>query len=244
MIQKTTTKTTRDDIMRAFWFHLDGFYGVTDEINDVKRLLNGMGSLSSRRTISLPFGADAQKKKTEKALFRLLRIGVISDYEVDFGARKFTVIVEPFELEQCKKLLLDYISAAQPAKSKIVARQLNEIESGNPKTGAFELSRILIEFIYDVVERSRRRMIQESVFLARSAYSDVDVRTRLLDYLQEGLGAERSISFSINRRFLLRVGINWSTSVRPPWMQENFVGFAFERWRRTQTIPDCFCVVL
>ena len=49
----------------------------------------------------------------------------------------------------------------------------------------------MIEFTYDVIERSRRRAIQESVLLARSAQSDAEIRTRLMDYLQEGLGAER-----------------------------------------------------
>ena len=42
-----------------------------------------------------------------------------------------------------------------------------------------------------MIERSRRRAIQESVLLARSAQGDAEVKTRLMDYLQEGLGSER-----------------------------------------------------
>lgn len=180
-----------DDITQALWFHLEAFDGVANEINDVERLLNEIGSLSSRNTVEIPFDSNNGENWQEKALIRLLRIGVISDYEVDFGAKTFKVATEPFEIEHCKIRLLDYISAAQPAKSKIIARQLDEIDSGNPKNGAYVLSCVLIAFIYDVIERSRRRMIQESVLLARSAYSDADVRARLLDYLQEGLGAEK-----------------------------------------------------
>ena len=184
-------RTTGDDVTRALWFHLEGFYGAADEVEDVKLRLDEIGGLSSRRTVDLPFDEDNVRKRKEKALYRLLRIGVISDYEVDFGAKKFTVIVEPFNYEDCKRRLLDYVYAAQPAKSKLLARELEAIVPANPHHAAYELARVLIEFIYDVIERSRRRMIQESVLLARRAHSDSDIRARLLDYLQEGLGAER-----------------------------------------------------
>ena len=123
-------KTTRDDITRALWFHLEGFYGAEGEVEDVERRLDEIGSLSSRRTVELPFDKDGERKRKEKALYRLLRIGVISDYEVDFGAGKFTVTVEPFDFEHCKRRLLDCVSAAQPAKSKLLARQFDAIVPG------------------------------------------------------------------------------------------------------------------
>ena len=184
-------RKTGDDVTRALWFHLEGFYGAEDEIKDVKLRLDEIGSLSSRRTVELPFDKDNERKRREKTLYRLLRIGVISDYEVDFGAQKFTIIVEPFDFEDCKKRLLDYVYAAQPAKSKLLARQLDAIVPDDNRHAACELTRVLIEFIYDVIERSRRRMIQESVLLARRSHRDEEIRARLLDYLQEGLGAER-----------------------------------------------------
>ena len=179
-----------DDVTRALWFHLQGFHGAQEEIEEIKQRLSELGSLSSRNTIELPFGEEERKSK-EKGLYRLLRIGVISDYEVDFGSRKFLATVEPFDFENCKKRLLDYIYAAQPAKSTLLAHRLDTILPNDSHHGAYELARVLVEFIYDVVERSRRRMIQESVLLARRAQNDGDIRARLLDYLQEGLGAER-----------------------------------------------------
>ena len=184
-------RATRDDVTRALWFHLQGFHGAADEVEDVKLRLDEIGRLSSRRTVELPFDRDNKIKRKEKTLYRLLRIGVISDYEVDFGARKFMVTVQPFDFVDCKRRLLDYVYAAQPAKSKLLARQLDAIVPASLHHAAYELARVLIEFIYDVIERSRRRMIQESVLFARRAHSDEDIRARLLDYLQEGLGAER-----------------------------------------------------
>ena len=60
---------------------------------------------------------------------------MISDYEVDFGAGRFIVTVEPFDFEHRKRRLLDCVSAAQPAKSKLLARQLDAIVPGLTATG-------------------------------------------------------------------------------------------------------------
>ncbi len=193
-------RKTSDDVTRAIWFHLQGFIGVEEEINGVEAMLSELGDFTSTKsTIELPLNNDnGTKTNQEKALCRLLRIGVISDYEVDFGAKKYIVTVEQFNLEKYKKRLLDYITAVQPAMAPIIADQLETIHSVSPHKSASSLARVLITFVYDTIERSRRRMIQESVLLARSALLEADdkhvdetIRTRLLDYLQEGLGAEQ-----------------------------------------------------
>ena len=184
-------RVTGDDVTRALWFHLQGFSGAEKEINEFNRILDEIGDLSVRRRVVLPFDKGDSGKDKEKAIYRLLRLGVIDDYEVDYGALQFVVHIEIFDLDRCKKCLLEYVHAAQPAKSKLLIRQLDTIDSGRPNAVAVILARILIEFAYDVIERSRRRMIQESILLARQAQHDKEIRARLLDYLQEGLGAER-----------------------------------------------------
>ena len=73
----------------------------------------------------------------------------------------------------------------------MLARRLDEIDTKNASEAALELAGHLIEFTYDVIERSRRRMIQEAVLLARQAKHNDEIRARLLDYLQDGFGAER-----------------------------------------------------
>ena len=185
-------RLTGDDVTRALFFHLLWFSGAEQEIDDVKSILDEIGDLSTPRPVPLPLEKDdAPKRIREKTICRLLKLGVINDYEVDYGSHKFIVQVEAFNLARCKQCLLDYARAAQPAKSKMIARRLNAIGSGRPYDVVLALARILIEFAYDVIERSRRRMIQESILLARQARDDTEIRGRLLDYLQEGFGAER-----------------------------------------------------
>lgn len=186
------SRRTNDDVIRALWFHLQSFNEIDQAIDDIKYVLKKLGDLSARRSVPLTYSRiDSDREKKEKAIYRLLRIGVVRDYETEYGRNRFLVHTDKFDLGRCRKSLIEYVHAAQPAKSKLFARRASAVESDSPSDAAFRLARMLIEFTYDVVERSRRRMIQESVLLARQAQDDEKIRVRLLDYLQEGLGAER-----------------------------------------------------
>lgn len=181
-----------DDVTNALWFHLKSFDGVSKELINLDRTIRELGDLRQRHQVKLPFWSDTDKSKgQERALYRLVRIGILEDYEVEFGSRHFAAYVRSFDQSICTKSLLDYIKAAQPAKAKVYLGRLENVSEGiSPSQYANELARILVEFTYDVVERSRRRMLQEAILLARSCTKDDDVRKRLLDYLHEGLGSE------------------------------------------------------
>ena len=182
---------TGDDVTRALWFHLQAFGGAGQEVDDAAKLIDTLGDLSASQRLAQPFDDDGDLKRQEKTIYRLLKLGVIRDYEIDFGGRQFVIHVSPFDLNGCRQRLIDYVRAAKPGKSQPFIRRANEINGGRPRDGALALTRMLIEFTYDEIERSRRRSILEAALLARHASSDAEIRKRLLDYLQEGLGAER-----------------------------------------------------
>ena len=184
-------RQTGDDVTRALWFHLQAFSGAGQEIDDAEKLIDSIGELSSSQRTDRPFGNDSDRKRQEKAIFRLLKLGVIRDYEVDFGGRKFVIHVNPFDFVKCRQRLLDYIHAAKPSKAKLYVPRASEINVDGPRDAALALTRMLIEFTYAEIEGSRRRSILEAVQLARQASGDSEIRRRLLDYLQEGFGAER-----------------------------------------------------
>jgi ATP-dependent DNA helicase RecQ len=180
-----------DDVTRTFWFHLNAFSGQEVELEHVQHVLNEINSIDITDTIELPFWhGEGKSKAQEKAIFRLVKMGLLQDYEVNYGSKILRVYVAPFDLERCKAILLDYVQAAQPGRVKAFSRDLSRISEGDSKKCALKLAELLILFTYDVIERSRRRTIQEAVLLARSATDDKEIRRRLLDYLQEGMGAE------------------------------------------------------
>ena len=184
-------RKTGDDVTRALWFHLQAFGGAGQEVDAVKELIDMIGNLASSQLKELPHGDDGDKKRKEKAIYQLLKLGIIHDYEVDFGGKKFIIHVNPFDLDRCRERLVEYVRAATPGKFKAFLRRANEIRPDGPRDAVLALTRMLVEFTYDEIERSRRRAIMEAVQLARHASSDSGIRRRLLDYLQEGLGAER-----------------------------------------------------
>jgi ATP-dependent DNA helicase RecQ len=189
------TRTRRDlddDVTRALWFHTRAFVGEAEEIADIARVLKSIANVTKHDRQILPFWeGDDDSKRQEKAIFRLVQVGVFTDYEVDFGGQHYVVDIQAFDLEGSRARLIDYAHAAQPARARLFAKQLAEIREGSPHELALRLARALIDFIYNVVERSRRRALQEAVLLARTAKDDAAIRARLLDYLQEGMGAEQ-----------------------------------------------------
>jgi ATP-dependent DNA helicase RecQ len=184
-------RTEGDDATRALWFHLNAFSGERPEFDAIVQLLAEIEDFDRQAIVEVPFWDKADEAKNqERAIFRLVKVGALRDYEVEYGRRLFRIFVEAFDLERCKAALLGYVQAAQPARAAVFARVLSNIAQPSPKQNILELARLLIEFTYDVIERSRRRAIQEAILLARGARSDKEIRRRLLDYLQEGVGTE------------------------------------------------------
>ncbi len=188
---QTTKRKNDDDVTRALWFHLNSFTGQDEELVQVERILDAIDTLEVADTYDLPFGSGQNgRSQQERALFRLVKVGVIRDYEVIYGSQIFRCYIAPFDLDVCKNSLLEYVQSAQPGRVKVFAQELDKVTSGEAKSQAATLAKLLIDFTYDVIERSRRRAIQEAILLARRSASDKEIRTRLLDYLQEGVGSE------------------------------------------------------
>lgn len=181
----------RDDITRALFFHLKGFRGTATEIEGVKDLIGQIMEKPAEVPITLPFGTDTARTRLEKSIYRLYKLGLVKDYTVDFGSRQFEVTREKFDFERLRGRLLDYVRNVAPGKLGSTRRKIDRIDSVDNRRALVGLATVFIEFAYDEIERARRRAIQEAILLARQSESDADVRKRLLDYLQEGVGYER-----------------------------------------------------
>jgi ATP-dependent DNA helicase RecQ len=184
-------KSVRDDVTRALWFHLNSFSGEDDEIAAITDMLASVPLGQHADEVRVPFHSDERRNQDERALHRLVRLGVVRDYEVDYGSRYFTVYTRGFDPEFCRNSVILYVRGSQPGRAKSIAQQLEAIPADDISHFVHALAKIFVDFVYDVIERSRRRAIQEAVLLARNSVRDEEIRQRLLDYLQEGLGAEQ-----------------------------------------------------
>lgn len=187
-IMNTIPRSSNDDISMSLFFHLIAFQGIHVEIKSIKEVLSLLLPLDIAQMKYVPFGSDESKFR-EKAIFRLLQCGVLSDYEVHFGSKKYGIKIQKFQKDQVIQSVLSYVSASQPGRAKDIENKLNGISFTNTSDYLVEVVQVFITFIYDVIERSRRRSLQESMNAAREV-NENQFRNRLLEYLQEGVGAE------------------------------------------------------
>ena len=180
----------RDDITRQLFFHTSSFSGQKEEIDEVNKTLKSIDNLDKAQTIEINF-SNSKNRNQEKSIYRLTKIGIFRDYEVNFGSQTFKIFINKFDIAKCKENLLNYISSSQPGRVRSFSNELDLIKSSDTKSNALLLAKSLINFTYDVIERSRRRAIFESVLLARNSHNDRSIRKRLLDYLQEGVSNEQ-----------------------------------------------------
>ena len=157
-------------------------------VDSVDFVLNKLLPDDRSRVVEIPF--EEKKTSIERAIFRLVLCGVAKDYEVDFGSKKFIVHVNPVDIESCKSSALKYITSSQPGRRLDMKRRLDEHKNHNLKAQILAIIKTFIEFIYDVIERSRRRSLQESIHAVRDSTDGLSFRRRLLDYLQEGVDVE------------------------------------------------------
>ncbi len=189
-----------DDITRQLFFLLRSFRGVERELDALSATIREFSTLGQRASVDLPMAknaADTRRGETEpaltresqeRALHRLVLLGVIRDYLVEWGARTFPVELAEIDAQGVVDRLVDYVRRNQPGRADAI-RALAAPSAEKPLDEAVtECARILIEFVYETVERSRRRSLREMWLAAREANGDGNgfFRQRILDYLSQG----------------------------------------------------------
>ena len=187
-----------DDVDRVIYFHLGAFSSVRDELKLIKMILGMVDHCSSSKTIELAYADNrtklagkVNKEDWERALVRMSYCALIEDYTTNYSAKTFTVTVSKYNFIKSKKKLERYIGKVQPAQLKVLSKKLAEVQARPIANQPALLCEVIIEFTYDIIERSRRRMILESVQMARNGTTDAQIRERLLNYLEEGASAAR-----------------------------------------------------
>jgi ATP-dependent DNA helicase RecQ len=178
-----------DDISSQLYFHLSSFSGEKSELMALMSIVDQLQPSDSRQDLEIPWSGDV---KSEQALARLVRLGVVRDYWKP-TMRKFGVTVEGTSPEQVRETLAAYIERSQAGRSKIILEHLAGIDSLSLREAIEACARELIRFVYDTIERSRRRSLREMWLAARESQIATEeleagerFRARILDYLSEG----------------------------------------------------------
>jgi ATP-dependent DNA helicase RecQ len=188
-IVEETPRDDADDIVRALWFHVQSFRGTEAEMADAGEVIKRIGSLQSQRKVSITWRGyvkdddDASHQRLEKALHRLVVLGAVSDYTVNYGSREFGVRVSGTSRDQVAESVAQFIGAYQRGLANPYRLRVLEARGGSHQEFLARALAVLIEFVYETIERARRRSLLE--MLNASSQGDGEaLRQRILSYLQ------------------------------------------------------------
>lgn len=193
-ILKKTPREENDDITRVLYFHVNSFRGIAKEKQDVEEVLRHIGDVSKKgkKTISVPDRIkqnDNESKQpreiVEKALHRLLLIGVISDYTINYFLDKFTITLSGANKEEILETYGNYVANYQYSRKQTEMEKASRLLDLDYYEFIIEMVNLLLHFIYNIIERGRRDRFYQMLLLCKGSPSDEVFRQRLLTILQE-----------------------------------------------------------
>lgn len=187
------------DFLRTFYFHGQAFQdmeGAVQATYQVVRYLHN--AIAADEDTVVPFSLTGRQTLDEKDLeygiVRLIHLGVVSGYLKDYNRKVFRVEVtgEWLKIRSSRAELSEYLArqfAAFMRRYHLVGRaeQVDFVRAQiGSLAGLYEaVSRQMMTFVYQQVERQRRAATRAMLEIARiGAVSSEQMRARLLNYLQ------------------------------------------------------------
>jgi ATP-dependent DNA helicase RecQ len=200
-VVKETQWDDADDIVRALWFHVQAFRGELAEVEDIARMLDQLGDVQQRRSVNVSWRdprwssdrreREASRERAEKALHRLVLLGVVEDYTVNFASQEFGVKIAGATQEEIAAAFGRYAGAYQQRLGEQAEREALGLRQEPHREYILAVAERLVSFIYEHVELARRRALSEMLQAAISARTDEALRRRILAYLEQTEWDER-----------------------------------------------------
>ena len=116
---------------RVFTRPPGAFKGVDVELQDLKRVTDELNPGQARARIKKSWARDGalDRNRYEKALHRLVVLGVVSDYTVDYSAREFNINLSGISREGIAESLGLYIGAYQSSLGHQFEQRAQAIEN-------------------------------------------------------------------------------------------------------------------
>lgn len=178
--------SSKDDVVQSMYFHLSNFEGLESEHRTLIEVAELISPQETMKRTTLPFASE--RKSRERALHRLVLLGVVADYTVESSG--FTVTVNGVSSDRIVQSLLTFVERTQPGRADALSQSINR-EYRKLAEALDSCGLALMQFVYDTIERSRRRSLREMWLAARESAAkgveaDSELRSRILEYLAEG----------------------------------------------------------
>jgi len=172
-----------DDITRALFFQSNAFPGIEVEKTRVDQVILTLADLSTRSTKSIKL-PDLQRADAEKALHRLVVLGIVSDYTINYNTEEFSVKLAGATKDSIVETYAKYVAGYLGARRQAEVEKANRLLRLPFAEFVREMVNLFLHFIYDVIERGRRRALYEMFLAATESPNDAAIRQRILRYLE------------------------------------------------------------
>jgi ATP-dependent DNA helicase RecQ len=186
-----TPWTSQDDVCHALFFQCSSFPGKKRELDDIRDVLASLGdtAVRGRKSIAIPAGilarADKFKEpteKTEKALHRLVVLGIALGYTIDFANDEFTVDISGANQREVGQKYGDYVAGYLESQRYAEETKLAQLYGLGLREFTLKASEVLLDFIYSTIERGRRRALSSMLEACSGPPTDQQLHRRIDDY--------------------------------------------------------------
>lgn len=190
------TSGEQDDISRMLYFHVNSFKGIDKEVTNVRRVLELMFETEeqlekSSYTISAKDKAEAEQ--LEKAIQRLIVLGIVKDLTINYASNEYVMKVDNIRKDSIIDHYCRYVSGYNSGRVVTERKKILEIQ-GEHKHFILGAAKVLIEFIYDTIEKGRRRGLREITHMSNAALlskePDMEIRSRVIRYFESTYSEE------------------------------------------------------
>ena len=186
---KKGKKGAKDDVNRLLFLHQKN-YDRARVFGDLETILTQIGAIKSGNKRIVAKNHE-EFQNWQKILFRLKILNVIDDYTiVDYANNEFKVRVGNFEPERIVRAYGKYVAQYQEGQAKAEMGKIKNRKYDNGRDFIYAAMEVLLDFIENVFESSRRRAIGNMLQLAEDGAKIKDknkqdevVRQKILNHL-------------------------------------------------------------
>lgn len=195
----------RGDLLVQLWLMFNSYRGRAEEKTFTLDFWNRWLSpviagmpLGATNTQEIPFRDQQTRANSERAIFRLMLLGVVQDYTINWQLGRFAVRVQHISPVEVKAHLRCYLMQYKfRAFAHETVRNIPEDTVVNALQTAIN---VLIDFIYDEIVAKRKQALRTMGELCRNFTTDQDFREAILSYLQESEFSDELRNW-VNREF-------------------------------------------
>lgn len=190
------SRNESDDVSRMLYFHGRSFIGIEEELNLVKEVIDYIIDNDLNEDSYYHF-ASPNRNTTEKSIHRLVILGIIKDYTLDYASNEFTITIGSKNKDDIINVYLQYVAGYNKGRVEKEKSIIDKYKTQPIKEFIVLACKQLIDFIYDTIEKGRRRGIKEMMQLAIDANKTTDkdnlIRERIIRYFESSYTEELNV---------------------------------------------------